>query len=85
MKRVTYRVGAYYEQSYLKIRGNQVNAAGVTVGMSLPIHKMHNAVNVAVDFGQRGSTSNNLIRERYIKVILNVSLYDIWFMKYRYM
>ena len=85
MKRVTYRVGAYYEQSYIKIGSNQVNAAGVTVGMSLPIHKMSNAVNVALDLGQRGSTANNLIRERYIKLILNVSLYDIWFIKYRYM
>ena len=85
MKRVTYRVGAYYEQSYLKIGGNQINAAGVTVGMSLPIHKMSNAVNVALDLGQKGSTKNNLIRERYIKFILNVSLYDIWFIKYKYM
>ncbi len=85
MKRVTYRVGAYYEQSYIKIGGNQVNAAGVTLGMSLPIHKMHNAVNLALDFGQRGSTSNNLIRERYVKFVLNISLYDVWFIKYKYM
>lgn len=85
MKRVTYRVGAYYEQSYLKIGANQVNAAGVTLGMSLPIHKMHNAVNLALDFGQRGSTSNNLIRERYVKFVLNISLYDVWFIKYKYM
>lgn len=84
MKRVTYRLGAYYDQSYLKVGGEQINAAGVTVGMSLPIYRMYNAVNVAVDFGQRGSVKNNLVRERYVQFILNISLHDIWFMKYRY-
>ncbi len=84
MKRVTYRLGAYYDQSYLKVGGEQINAAGVTVGMSLPIYRMYNAVNIAVDFGQRGSVKNNLVRERYVQFILNISLHDIWFMKYRY-
>lgn len=83
MKRVTYRLGAYYEQSYMKVNGEQVNSAGITVGMSLPV-KMYNAVNFAVDFGQRGSVTKNLVRERYVKFILNISLYDIWFLKYRY-
>ncbi len=84
MKRVTYRIGAYYEQSYLKVGGKQINAAGVTVGMSLPIYRMYNAVNIAVDFGQRGSTKNNLVRERYVQLLLNISLHDIWFVKHRY-
>ena len=84
MKRVTYRIGAYYEQSYLKVGGKQINAAGVTVGMSLPIYRMYNAVNIAVDFGQRGSTKNNLVRERYVQLLLNISLHDIWLVKLRF-
>ena len=84
MKRVTYRFGAYYDQSYLKIGGNQVNAAGVTLGLSLPIYRMYNAVNFSVDFGQRGSTKNNMVRERYVQFNLNIILHDIWFVKYRY-
>ncbi len=84
MKRVTYRIGAYYEQSYLKVGGKQINSAGLTFGMSLPIYRMYNAVNLAVDFGQRGSTKNNLVRERYIQFFINISLHDIWFVKHRY-
>ena len=76
MKRVTYRLGAYYEQSYMKVNGEQVNSAGITVGMSLPV-KMYNAVNFAVDFGQRGSVTKNLVRERYVKFILNISLSSV--------
>jgi len=41
-------------------------------------------VNIAVDFGQRGSTKNNLVRERYVQLLLNISLHDIWFVKHRY-
>ncbi len=84
MKRVTYRLGAYYDQSYLRIGGNKINAAGVTLGLSLPIFRMYNAVNLSVDLGQRGSTKNNMVRERYVQFNMNISLHDIWFVKYRY-
>ena len=55
MKRVTYRAGAYYEESYVKVNGHQVNSFGITFGASFPIYRWHNAVSVAVDIGQRGT------------------------------
>lgn len=84
MKRVTYRLGAYYEQSYVQLGSHQINAAGLTFGMSLPIYRLYNAVNVAVDFGQRGTVKENLVRERYVQFIVNISLHDIWFVKHQY-
>ncbi|MEG1088571.1 MAG: hypothetical protein RSE02_03770 [Bacteroidales bacterium] len=84
MKRVTYRFGAYYENSYIKLGNKQVNAAGFTFGMSFPIYKWYNALNFAVDFGQRGTMKNGMVRERYVQFIVNISLHDIWFKKYRY-
>ena len=83
-KRVTYRFGAYYDQTYMNFGGNRINAAGFTFGMSLPIYRLYNAFNVAVDFGHRGSTKNNLVRERYVQFVINISLHDLWFIKYRY-
>lgn len=84
MKRVTYRAGAYYEQSYVKVNGHQVNAFGITFGASFPIFRWYNAVSVAVDIGQRGSLKYNQVRERYVNFIVNINLHDIWFVKYRY-
>ena len=84
MKRVTYRGGAYYDQSYISFNGHQVNSMGLTFGMSLPIYKWYNAVSVAVDLGQRGMKKDELVRERYINFIININLHDIWFIKYRY-
>lgn len=83
-KRVTYRVGAYYDQTYMNFAGNRINAAGFTFGLSLPIYRLYNAFNIAVDFGQRGSTKNNLVRERYVQFVLSISLHDLWFIKHRY-
>ena len=84
MKRVTYRAGAYYEESYVKVNGHQVNSFGITFGASFPIYRWHNAVSVAVDIGQRGTLRHNMVRERYINFIVNINLHDLWFVKYRY-
>lgn len=84
MKRVTYRLGAYYDQTYINLNGKQVNAAGVTFGMSLPIFRWYNAITWSVDFGQRGSLENDMVRERYLQFNVNFNLHDLWFIKKKY-
>jgi len=84
LRRWTYRAGAYYEQSYMKLNGQQVNAYGITLGVSIPIFQLSNMVNFGVDFGKRGMKNDGLVRENYVMFHLGVSLYDIWFRKYRY-
>ena len=84
MRRWTYRFGAYYDKSYLMLNGKQVNAVGITLGFSVPVYRWYNSLAVSIDAGQRGSIEDNLIRERYIMLILNFNLHDIWFLKHRY-
>lgn len=83
-KRITYRAGAYFNQSYVKIDGKSVNAIGFTLGCSLPIFRWHNSLNLAVDLGQRGKASHNMVREKYVNFIVSLNLYDLWFIKPRY-
>ncbi len=83
-KRITYRGGAYYENTYVKIADKQINAMGITLGATIPILRFNNGVGFSIDMGQRGSLQNNLVRERYIIFNINFSLQDIWFVKYRY-
>jgi hypothetical protein len=82
-KRITYRGGAYFEKSYMKVAGNQINSMGITVGATLPLVG-NNGVGLSMDMGQRGSLKNNTIRERYVMFNISISLYDRWFYKYRY-
>ena len=84
MKRVTYRAGAYFEQTYINVNGKQVNAAGITFGMALPIYRWYNAINWSLDFGQRGMLQRDMVRERYVQLNLNISLHDLWFIKKKY-
>ncbi len=83
-KRATYRIGAYYEQSYLTINGRSVNNIGLTLGMSLPIHKWYNAISVAMDIGQRGTNNYGLVAERYVNFTISVNLHDVWFKKFQH-
>lgn len=83
-KRCTYRAGVYYDQSYYKLDGNNVNAAGITLGITLPVFRLYNGVSLGVDIGQKSSSRNNMIRERYAMFVVGFNIHDIWFRKNQY-
>lgn len=83
-KRITYRCGVYYDRSYLKMNGQSIDSKGVTLGFSFPVNRLYNAFNLAVDFGQRGTTGKGLVKENYVNFTLNISLHDLWFIKQLY-
>lgn len=83
-KRWSYKAGAYYNKEYYTLDGNQIGSAGVTLGLTVPVFKGYNGISIAVDMGQRGSLTNNLIRERYINFTFGLNAFDIWFKKQRY-
>ena len=84
MNRVTYRAGLFFEESYLRLNGSRVNAAGITIGATFPVLRLYNGITVAINMGQRGSLRKEQVRERYINFMVNFNLHDIWFVKYRY-
>ena len=48
------------------------------------IMTLNNALNLAVDLGERGSLKDNMVRERYVQFIINVNIHDLWFIKPKY-
>jgi hypothetical protein len=96
LKMINYRFGCHYTQSYLNLRNTDITDYGFSLGLGLPITKPDKSdvsglrrrlppiVNVALEIGQRGTTANSLIKETYFQVSLNLSLYDIWFIKRRF-
>ena len=83
-RRCAYRAGIYYDQAYYKLDGNNVNSIGMTLGMTLPVYKWYNGISFGVDFGQRASRRNDMIRERYVTFNVGFNIHDIWFQKPRY-
>jgi hypothetical protein len=83
-KRWTYRLGAYYDESYYRFNGNTVTAYGITLGMTIPVYMGYNGITVGLEFGQRGRVTDNMIRERYFGFNVGFNIFDIWFRKQRY-
>ena len=89
MRRCAYRAGAYFDQEYYKVNGNNVYTYGITLGLTFPVFRWYNGISVGVDFGQRAynpkhQNSQNIIREQYVAFNLGFNIHDIWFQKPRY-
>ena len=84
LKRCAYRGGLYYDRAHYKVNGNPVDGFGMTLGVTLPVWRWYNGISLGVDFGQKGSLKNNLVRERYFKFMIGFNIHDIWFQKTRY-
>lgn len=82
--RVHYRLGGYYSNSYLRIRGEQLKDYGITFGVGLPFKGTKTTFNLGVVLGQRGTLDNNLVRENYGIINLSFTLHDFWFFKRKF-
>lgn len=82
--KVTYRLGGFYEQTYLNINGQSINKIGVTGGMSFPLPRSLSRANLALEVGKCGTKSANLIQDNYVKLTIGVSIYERWFLKRKY-
>ena len=82
-KRIRYRFGLNYQQLPYVINGNTINDFGINFGWSLPFNNV-SGIDFAFKLGQRGTKSNDLIRERYFKFIFGATINDRWFIRRRY-
>ena len=81
LKKINYRTGFYYNNSYIILKENQINNYGITFGLGFPIANQRTSLNVSYTYGKRGTTNNNLIEENYSIIGINLTLYDFWFYK----
>lgn len=86
IRRVQYRLGAFYNTGYLELKNTEINNYAVTAGLGLPVgmYRQFSMVNISAQFGQMGSVNNGLMQEKYIRVILGFTFNDKWFNKFRY-
>ena len=82
--RVHYRFGGFYDNTYIKINGQQINGYGVTFGLGLPFSRSISSLNISAELGRLGTTQNNLIQESYAKFTLHLLLFDKWFYKRKF-
>jgi len=83
-EKINYRGGLRYENTGLIINNTPIKDYAVTVGFGLPLIGVFSNVNIGVEYGQRGTTSANLVQENYTNITIGFSLNDKWFQKRRF-
>ena len=82
--RMSYRLGFRYTNSYLSLLGHPIDEYGISFGFAFPMKKSRTGIDLAFEYGQRGTTKDNLIQENFFNISLGVSIFESWFHKRRY-
>ncbi len=82
--RMSYRAGFHYEPNAMRIDNNAISDMGVHFGLTLPTRKRRSGINLSFEYGQYGTTDNNLVQKNYFKIGISLSTADIWFVKPKY-
>ena len=93
-KRVTYRGGFNFGKSGLVINNESIREFGMSFGLSLPLaggttgtgasSGSYSELNIGFEYGQRGTTDQNLIKENFFNFNIALSFNDRWFNKRKY-
>ncbi len=93
-KKIHYRVGGFYRPDYIAFDDSRfenqtfynhsINDLGITFGVGLPFKNTNTTFNFAYEYGIRGTTKHELVKENYNLFTISMTLYDIWFIQSKY-
>jgi hypothetical protein len=89
MRRCVYRAGIRTTSGPVEVRGSTLQATAVTAGLSLPLNAVqtNSWLHAGLEWGQRGSTSDGLVREDHAAFWLGLTFTpwrgERWFSKYK--
>lgn len=92
LAKTEYRFGARYGKTYMNFNNTDITDLGISFGMGIPLRTrtvneefkyetVFSSLDIAVEYYQRGTLTNNLIQENYWRFVVGVSLNDKWFNK----
>jgi len=79
-KRIQYRLGAFFNQQYLTIQGQEIDSKGITAGLTIPMRD-GSRINLAYEYQLTGTTNIGLVKETYNTVRLGITFNEKWFQK----
>lgn len=79
-QKTRYRAGFRYAKSYLDIKNTNIGEFGINFGISIPMKKK-NSLNLGIEYGERGTISNNMIKETYTRFYVGFQLWDNMFVR----
>jgi hypothetical protein len=83
--RTQYRAGVYFHRTFLDLKDTPLNDEGFSIGVGLPLRKaFQSMINISLQAGQRGTTSNDLISEKYLRLAIGFTFNEDWFRKRKF-
>jgi hypothetical protein len=79
--KVVYRTGFRYENTGITIQNEDINEFGISFGVGLPVGRKFSNINIGFEYGSKGTTKNNLVKEDFFNINLSLSFNDKWFQK----
>ena len=80
-QRIAYRLGAGYHQTSVSVNGTGIDEMFVTGGVAVPIGP-NARLNIALQYGVRGTTSNGLQRDSYLRLNVGLTGSELWFVNF---
>ncbi len=85
-KRMRYRLGGYYSNPYIKVKGTGFSEFGVGGAVVVPIFNSHSSrasyLSVSAEY-VNVSPKSGLIKENYLKLGVGLTFGQIWFYKWK--
>ena len=79
-KRVAYRLGFFYNETYYQLHGIDINETGITAGLGLPVIG-DSRLNFGMEYSWRGTTDNQLQRDKIVRVTITLTGGETWFIR----
>jgi hypothetical protein len=78
-----YLLGDLFDKPALEVKSTNINEGGISLGFGLPLRgkPYFSDIDLTFEFSQRGTVEHNLVRERYARIILGLTLREDWFKK----
>lgn len=80
LSRVAYRLGFYYDRSYISPRPDEdIRTMAVTGGFSFPTQMSGTRLDINMEVGTRGNTDFGLVQDVFYRLSANVNIGERWF------
>lgn len=83
LQQVSYRLGAYVENGFIRADGQDLQTRALTGGLSLPTRLSNARVDLGFEVGTRGEASGVFVRDLFWRGTLTFNFAERWFLRRR--
>lgn len=78
-----YRIGVSYDDGHLSLNNTSIETMMISAGISIPSAFFGSSIDIGVDYGIRGTKSNDLVQEKIFGLRASFNLSELMFLQRR--